>query len=229
MDVLLLGLGAVDLGRASAALAAAGGRVEAQSLPARPERVELNAVLERRDERRLVITADTASLAVVLRRLLRRGELATAETAVLPTVDVPFLAGHGVPTDLARAAVVALAAPCRTVGVLKDDSGDVVVDSAGLRPETGRRAWVRAYVDDERLADGPVSWLRVQRPAGGGLRATVAAGRFARPRTVEGRALQLACDPCRLSSDGRDREQPRRRRTWWDEPDQWRLAVGNAR
>lgn len=230
MDLVLLSLGAAaeeaTAGPAEAALAGAGARVEAVGWPRGLGRPGLDAVLDRLGDRRLVIAADVSPLAAVLRRLMRRGELARVETAVLPIRPVPFLARHGIRPDLAAAARVAVEAACRTVGVLKDDSGDVVVDRAELRPWAGRGVWVRAYVDDERLCDGEIAGLRVERGGDGGLRATVTSRGLGRKRTAQGRALQLACDPAALSSDGAPREQPRRRRTWWDEPGQWRLAVG---
>ena len=84
---------------------------------------------------------------------------------------------------------------------------------------------MRAFVDDEKVCDGEVRALRVDRPAAGVLRVSVH-GRFGRTTArVDGRAAQLACAEARLSSDGVARERPRRKRTWWNEPDLWRLAL----
>jgi hypothetical protein len=179
--------------------------------------------LEAVDGRRLVVHSDAADLARVLRRLMRRGELDSAETAVLPFAAVPFLTRQGVPATLAAAAAVAVSGVCRTVGVLKDDSGNLVVDHASLSPWSGSLVWTRAYVDDDCLSDGPIRSLEVRRGVSGGLIASVR-GRFGRSRTLAGRGLALACDEAAISSDGSEREQPRRKRIWWDEPEQWRLA-----
>ena len=230
MDVVLLTVGAGPTADGPAlrdALIAAGGGVESGAV-ADGERGPLDEVLDRLDGRRLVIAASAGGLAVVLRRLLRRGELGYVETAVLPAEPVPFLTRFGVTADRASAARTAVTGSCRTVGVLKDDSGHLVVDHAEVGPWRGSQLWMRAYVEDARLCDGPVVALRVERGAAGGLRATVTCrSRLGLHRrvSIEGRAMQLACDEAAMTSDGLGRDQPRRKRIWWDEPDQWRLAV----
>jgi hypothetical protein len=99
------------------------------------------------------------------------------------------------------------------------------VGSADLGPWQGKRLWARAFVDDEKVCDGEISALRVDRPSAGVLRVSVI-GRFGRTTSrVDGRAAQLACDEAQLRSDGVPRERPRRKRTWWNEPDLWRLAL----
>ena len=228
MDVVLVVVGALVAREAefSTALVSAGAEVTCRAV-ADPDRITLDPVLDELGGRRLVIAAGLPGLAAVLRRLGRRGELDHLETAVLPAQPVPFLSRHGVTTDTAAAARVAVAAPCRTVGVLKDDSGHVVVDHAEVRPWSGGTLWVRAYVEDERLCDGEVEALRIDRGGAGGLTATVTLRshlRRRRTRSLDGRAMQLACAPAAVTSDGTGRDQPRRKRIWWDEPDQWRLA-----
>ena len=233
MEVLLIAVGAGPASREPdlrRALVSAGADVDSRRVPT-TDRAPLDEVLDRRRQRRLVIAASPADLAGVLRRLMRRGELAGAETAVLVDRPIPFLVRQGIPSDLPAAARVAVHGVCRTVGVLQDDSGHLVVDHAVVQAWRGSSFWMRAYVDDERLSDGRVSALRVERGATGGLRATVSAhsrlGRRA-TRSLDGRALRLACDDAAMSSDGAARERPRQRRTWWDEPTQWRLAGGNS-
>lgn len=220
MDVLLIAVGR-DAVSFAAALSAAGAAVEARTVPAGASRPELDAVLDRLHGRRLVIAADRPGLNGVLSRLLRRGELAGVDTAVLPAEPVEFLDWLGV--TAAAAVEPALRAPCRPVGVVKDDSGGLLLDAAELTPWTGRSLWVRAYVDDQRLCDGPVRSLRVRRAGPDRLRAE-AVGRW-RTRTVVGRAVQLACDEAAIRTDGVERERPRRKRIWWSEPDLWRLAI----
>jgi hypothetical protein len=112
------------------------------------------------------------------------------------------------------------------VGVIKDDSGGVCVDAASLRPWPGADTtwWLRAVVDDQRLADGAARELRVRRLGPSELEATVRLGRLRR-RTCRGRSLQLACDPALIVADGVARERPRRKRTFWSEPKLWRLAL----
>jgi len=184
------------------------------------------------DPPRLVIDADLAGLNLVLHRLLRRGLLETLETAVLPREPVPYLSRLGLPADRAGQLRVARQAPARLVGVVKDDSGGVCVDGASLAPWSGDLPaesaasswWLRAVVDDQRLADGTARGLRVRRLGPAELEATVQLGRLRR-RTRRGRSLQLACDPALIVADGVARERPRSKRTFWSEPKLWQLAL----
>ena len=164
----------------------------------------------------------------MLHRLLRRGLLETLETAVLPREPVPYLSRLGLPGDLAGQLRVARQAPARLVGVVKDDSGGVCVDTASLSPwpeeSDGSPWWLRAVVDDQRLADGNARGLRLRRLGPAELEATVQLGRL-RHRTCRGRSLQLACDPALIVADGVARERPRGKRTFWSEPKLWRLAI----
>jgi hypothetical protein len=178
---------------------------------------------------RLVIDADLAGLNLVLHRLLRRGLLETVETAVLPREPVPYLSRLGLPADLAGQLRVAQHASTQLVGVVKDDSGGVCVDGASLEPWPGADSawWLRAVVDDQRLADGNARGLRVRRLGPAELEATVQLGRLRR-RTCRGRSLQLACDPALIVADGVARERPREKRTFWSEPKLWRLALPAA-
>jgi hypothetical protein len=180
---------------------------------------------------RLVIDADLAGLNLVLHRLMRRGLLETLETAVLARQPVPYLSRLGLPADLVGQLQVAGSAPARLVGVVKDDSGGVCVDAASLGPwpgEPGGTArspwWLRAVVDDQRLADGAARELRVRRLGPTELEATVRLGRLRR-RACRGRSLQLACDPALIVADGVGRERPRGKRTFWSEPALWWLAL----
>lgn len=197
---------------------------------------------------RLVLDADLAGLNLALHRLLRRGLLETLETAVLPREPVPYLSRLGLPADRAGQLRVAAEAPARLVGVVKDDSGGVCVDTASLAPwpaepdpagsagsarsagparsagSAGSAWWLRAVVDDQRLADGSARELRLHRLGPAELEATVRLGRLRR-RSCRGRSLQLACDPALIVTDGVARERPRSKRTFWSEPKLWWLAL----
>lgn len=179
---------------------------------------------------RLVLDADLAGLNLVLHRLLRRGLLETLETAVLPREPVPYLSRLGLPADPAGRLRVAAEAPVRLVGVVKDDSGGVCVDTASMVCWPSEQAgpdsawWLRAVVDDQRLADGSARELRLRRLGPAELEATVRLGRLRR-RTCRGRSLQLACDPALIVTDGVARERPRAKRTFWSEPKLWWLAL----
>lgn len=220
-----------------------GRRPPAEGLPSGTERhtatdaAGVDAALAALEERsgesssalRLVIDADLAGLNLVLHRLLRRGLLETLDTAVLAREPVPYLSRLGLPADLAGQLRVAQQAPTRLVGVIKDDSGGVCVDAASLEPWPGASPegspwWLRAVVDDQRLADGYARGLRLRRLGPSELEATVQMGRLRR-RTYRGRSLQLACDPALIVADGVARERPREKRTFWSEPKLWRLAL----
>ena len=228
MDVSLLVVGAQAARREAQfglALTTAGAVVQPVRLPVTADRADLDRALDETGSGRLVVAAEVGDLAAVLRRMWRRGELAERETAFLPTAEVPPSLRAWIPGGLDAAAAVAVNAAVRTVGLLADDSSGLVIDSAELRPWAGRRLWVRAFVDDTEVCDGPIAALHVDRPSSDVLRVTVA-GRLRRVvARVEGRAAQLACDDAMMTSDGVERERPRRKRTWWNEPDLWRLAV----
>ncbi|MGI8666051.1 MAG: hypothetical protein ACR2N4_08475 [Jatrophihabitans sp.] len=176
--------------------------------------------------RRLVIeVAGVAGLNLVLTRLMRRGLLAVLDTALLITEPVPYLSGQGLPSSLTDQLALARQPATRLVGVIKDDSGGLCVDSAVLTPWPGTGGWwVRAMVDDQQLCDGTVGSISVRRLAPDLLQARVQQSRL-RHRTVRGRSLQLACDPAQIHTDGVGRHRPRGKRTFWSEPALWRLAL----
>jgi len=258
VDLLLLAIGSAvrpdtpdRLARAGAQTAesVAVERVTADATPA-----AVDAALTGRAGRRLVIEADLAGLTLVLNRLMRRDELADAETAVLATGPIEYLTRLGLPTDGSGQLRTAVLGRPRLAGVIKTDSGGLLVDTVSLgpdpvtagdcatsgrvrRPEVAQSAakwWLRAVVDDQRLSDGPAGRLDVRHLGPAELEATVTLpgrrvagvplGR-SRTRTCRGRSLQLACDPALIIEDGRARERPRSKRTFWSEPELWRLAL----
>ena len=114
------------------------------------------------------------------------------------------------------------------VGVIKDDSGGVCIDSAAMsRWSDTDTWWLRAMVDDQQLCDGTARSLSLRRLSPSELEATVRIGRLKR-RTRRGRSLQLACDEARIITDGQPRERPRSKRTFWSEPTLWKLALPAA-
>jgi len=187
---------------------------------------EVDAALDRLDAGRLVIdAAGVSGLNLALARLQRAGRLAELETAVLLDEPVRYLTRLGVPVDRPGQLALARTGDARLVGVLRDDSGGVCVSAATLTPWTADRPWwVRAVVDDQRLCDGTVRRLSVSRLGPAELMAEVRIGRL-RSRRRTGRAVQLACDPAQIVTDGIGRERPRGRRTFWSEPKLWRLAL----
>jgi hypothetical protein len=189
----------------------------------------LDAALAITDRPRLVIAAGLAGLNLALARLSRRGALGELDTAVLLPEPDGYLRALGLPAALGEQVALARGGSCRPVGVLKDDSGGLCVDSAVLGPWDGAGAgwWLRAVVDDQRLWDGAARSLTVRRLGPSELEASVRSGRW-RGRSCRGRSLQLACDPAQIVADGVGRERPRRKRTFWSEPALWRLALPSS-
>lgn len=187
---------------------------------------EVDAAIGELAGRRLVLDADLAGLNLALSRLLRAGLLGAVDTAVLPRHGIGYLRRVGLPRDQQAQLRVAVAGDCRLVGVIKDDSGGVCLDSATVRAwdHAGAGWWLRAVVDDQRLADGTAREVSVRRLGPAELEATVRLDRFRR-RSIRGRSLQLACDPALVVQDGIGRERPRGKRTLWSEPALWRLAL----
>jgi hypothetical protein len=227
MDLLLLSVG--DPGRIVAPdeLTRAGAR-SVEVIHADTEPPAVDQALDGRAERRLVIDGDLAGLNLVLRRLMRRGELDTAETAVLPRQAVRYLSRIGLPADLAGQIHAAVHGVPRLVGVIKDDSGGLCIDNASMAPWRPGDWWLRAVVDDQRLADGNARSLSVWRLGPDELAATARLGSL-RTKTRRGRSLQLACDDARIVADGMLLQRPRAKRTFWSEPKLWQLALPSNR
>lgn len=175
---------------------------------------------------RLVIDAvDLGALNLVLARLMRRGGLAEVDTAILLDAPLGYLGKLGLPRTLAGQLAIARRGVARFAGVLKDDSGGLCVDTSILSGwQDDSDWWVRAVVDDQRLADGNARSLSVHRVSPSELAATVRLGRM-RTSSRRGRSLQLACDPAHIVADGVPRDRPRSKRIFWAEPSLWRLAL----
>jgi hypothetical protein len=226
-------LALLRVGPQQAALAAAGQRLGAPVdwQAADPAAVDtaLDALLAAEDRPRLVIAAGLAGLNLALARISRRGVLGELDTAVLLPEPVGYLRALGLPAGLDAQSALARTGSSRLVGVLKDDSGGVCLDSAVLGPWDGAGAgwWLRAVVDDQRLWDGMARSLTVRRLGPSELEASVRSGRW-RGRSYRGRSLQLACDPAQIVADGVGRQRPRRKRTFWSEPTLWRLALPDS-
>ena len=219
MDVLLVGT-ADD--PATTALAEHG---DVRTAPAGPDATaaELDAVLSTMDARRLVVAGDLAWLNKVVGRLARRGLLADTPVGAIVT-DPEWTVAMGLPADPAAAARVAATGTPTPRGLIRDDHGGVVLGRAELSPWAGGTFGVRAYVDDTELVNEPVTRLRVT-PGDGQLGARVERRGLRRGRGLTGRALTVSCAQARLVVDGAASNRPQIRRTWWYEPDRWRLIA----
>jgi hypothetical protein len=225
-------LALLRVGQQPAGLAVAGHALGAERDQCAADPASVDAALDRLlagSPARLVIAADRpARLNLALARLQRRGLLGELDTAVLLAETGDYLAGLGLPADLAGQLALAQAGTSRLVGVLRDDSGGLCLDSAVLGSwDAAEDWWLRAVVDDQRLCDGMARSLTVTRLGPAELMATVKLGRW-RTRSCRGRALQLACDPAQIVADGVGRERARRKRTFWSEPELWRLVLPSS-
>jgi hypothetical protein len=172
------------------------------------------------DGRRLVVLADLAGLSRIVLRLLRRGLLPSTEVAAI--VDSPqWTRLVGLPRG-SRAVAVAATGVAAPLGLVRDDQGGIVLAGVTMRPATGRRFGMRAYVEDTELVNAQVRDL-VVRPSAAGLRATAGLGSW-RHRAEVGRAVTLSCEPATVVVDGVELPNPRRRATFWYDPDCWRLV-----
>jgi hypothetical protein len=153
------------------------------------------------DSRRVIVIGSDADLAAVLTHLLRADRL-----------DVEV--GHvRRPWDARRA----LTGRAQRVPLIRDETGTVIVGAAEWR---GDPLHGEAVVDDTVLFDGDVAGVRIERTRTmPGLRATVL-GRFPR-RWVVGRAVQLGADGAVVVRDGVPAPRPVRRSTFYRHTEGW--------
>lgn len=198
------------------------GDVSLTELPAGADKSTVDSALSTVDGRRLVVVGDLAGLHNVVLRLLRRDRLRSVEVAAI--VDSPqWTAMVGLPRDPVAAARRAGTGQPRPLGLVRDDQGGIVLCEAVLRAVApARRFGIRAYVEDTRLVDERIRELAV-RPVSAGVRASAALGWWRR-RTVTGRAVTVGCEPAAVTVDGVLLSNPRRRATFWYDPDCWQLV-----
>lgn len=99
--------------------------VAATSSPA-----ELDGVLGDAGSRRIVVAGGDGSMHAVVAALHRRGDLAGATLALLPLgTGNDFARGTGVPLDIEDAARLVLDGEPRSVDLIVDDTGEVVVNN----------------------------------------------------------------------------------------------------
>ena len=223
MDLLAVRIGPPDA-RTEAVLGALRGHgaVELASVPAGADPSTVDQVLSAVHGRRLVVVADLPGLNRIVLRLLRRSLLAAVPVGAV--VDSPqWTQAVGLPADPVAAARVAATGTPTALRLVRDDQGGIVLHAARLRPWTGRRFGVRGYVEDTELVNAPVRELAVA-PDRDAVRATVRPGGLRRARTVRGRAVTLSCQDARLTVDGTDLPNPRRRVTWWLDDGRWLLV-----
>lgn len=104
---------------------------------------DLDAMLDRRGDRTVVVVGGDGSLHTMLKHLWRRGEAATCPVALIPLgTGNDFARGAGIPLDPIEAARLARDGTPRPVDLIVDDGGGVVVNAVhvGAGAEAGMRA-----------------------------------------------------------------------------------------
>jgi diacylglycerol kinase family enzyme len=104
---------------------------------------ELDAALAGAGRRRVVVAGGDGSLHLVVSRLRARGELASADLALVPLGTGNDLArALGIPLDPVEAARLALSGTPRPLDLLVDDAGGVAVNAVhlGIGAEAAQRA-----------------------------------------------------------------------------------------
>ena len=126
----------------------------------------------------------------------------------------------------------------RGMTLVRDDHGGVLLHSGRVDPaedvdddRPGRmfrrhRFGAQAHHDDAKVADGIITRISA-RPDWGAvdtMRVAVTVLPMRPPRLSRGRALQIACDPARVTRDGVPHPRPVSRWTWYaDDRVRWRL------
>jgi hypothetical protein len=227
-------MGAVVLacGRAAGAkgLAELGERdgVRVHTVPARPGKPDVDALLTGPCDRVVVIGTD-ADLAAVVLRLLRTEALDRLPVGFVPvTGDSEVALTWGLPTGPARAVEVALGGEPERVPLIRDDNGGLLLGLGVIGPVRGV-----AYCDEARVLHGPAKAVRVTPSRdGAGLEVTVShnglfSGLFNRAqRRDTGRSFEIGCLPTKVICDGIPHERPAKRWTWYRHTEDLRLVRG---
>jgi hypothetical protein len=188
-----------------------------------PPRAEVAALVAGAEQ--LLVRGAVPALAAALAALNAAGRTAAVPVAWEPADDAAS-------TGLARELGVGTGAR-RELSLVRDDHGGVLlhhgrVEAAveGRRSALGRRLGAQAHHDDARVADGEVTRIEV-RPdwtAVDTLRVAVVTVPLRPARRSTGRALQIACDPARVTRDGVVLDRPVVRWTWYaDDRVRWTL------
>jgi len=203
VDALALACGNTPVARLADRLA------EAVSIGEVPDRAEIDPVLDRLADRRLVVVGTDAALAAVVLRLLRTSRLATVPVGFVPTDP---------DSEAARAPLI------------RDDNGGVLVGLGVLGPVRGV-----VYCDDELVLRGQAGKVEVSPdPTAGsdtskdGLTVRVTRTGLLGRRVTNGagRAVQVGCIPLVVDRDGVPFARPVDKWTWYRHTEDWRLVRG---
>ena len=173
----------------------------------------------------VLVKGPVHALSAVLTVLLKAGRTADVPVSWEPADDRDS-------AGLARALGVGTGA-ARELGLVRDDHGGVLLHHGRLeaagddrRRPLARRLGAQAHHDAVKVADGQITRIDV-RPdwrAVDTLDVTVMTLPLRPGRRTSGRAVQIACDPARVTRDGVPHPRPVTRWTWYaDDRVRWRL------
>ncbi|OLT38770.1 hypothetical protein BJF85_08285 [Saccharomonospora sp. CUA-673] len=200
---------------------------EAEKLPARPGRKDVDTLLTG-DFDRLVVVGTDADLAAVALRLLRKELLDESDVGFVPTAASEVAALWGLPRERTAAWDAAWSGTPTGVPLIRDDAGGVLLGLGVVRTPRGV-----AYCDDTEALRGEADLLEV-RPdpqagsdtSAGGLNVTITRGRLLKRRTrLAGRALQLGGGEVVPELDGVAYPRPMSRWTWYRHTHDFRLVL----
>jgi len=196
------------------------------TVPSRPGKAHVDAILSDLGDQRLVVAGTDADLNAVVLRLLRTERVAEVPLAFVPSSpDSEIAALWGLPTDPARALDLALGGDPDKVPFLRDDVGGVLVGLGVISPVRGV-----GYCDDDNVLRGQATRLEITPdPDGGaGLVVRVIHKRLLGRKVKEtaGRAFQLGCLPTAVTSDGVAHPRQMNKWTWYRHTEDLRLVRG---
>lgn len=198
-------------------------------LPETPGKNDVDPLLAERAQR-LIVAGTDADLAAVVLRLLRKNRLATTQVGFVPAErHSRFARRWNLPTGTERALALARAGSTRSVPLIRDDAGGVLLGQGVIAP-------IRAvvYCDDQLALREPARSLEVvpsETQEAGLIARITATGPLRRRRSYTGRALQISFDPqapARPSRDGLTRPRPVGRWTWYRHTEDLQLVRVSA-
>ncbi|KID29267.1 hypothetical protein HQ32_03559 [Prauserella sp. Am3] len=200
---------------------------EAEKVPARPGKADVDRLLTSGPQR-LVVVGQDGDLAAVALRLLRKDRLGDVAVGYVPTAHSEIAQLWGLPRETSAAFDTAWSAEPRDVPLIRDDAGGVLLGLGVVRKPRGV-----AYCDDTEALRGEAELLEVRPdPRAGsdtsssGLSVTITRGRLLKRRTrLAGRALQLGGSEVVPERDGVPCPRPMSRWTWYRHTHDFRLVL----
>jgi hypothetical protein len=207
MGALILGCGpAVTSGdwRKLASASVSG----AHEIPATPGKNDVDPLLKNDDVDRVVVHGTDADLAAVVLRLMRTDRV---DELMVGFVPVDRKQSHvarlwGLPAD---GVDLAITGSDRGLPLVRDDNGGVLLGLGVVAPARGT-----VYCDDAVALRGDASRIEVT-PGPSGVSVKVVRGRFRRPASFEGRAVQFGIDQVHPTRDGVEYPRAVTRWTWY--------------